>query len=267
MSSEPGTQIDLDAYFERVAYRGQPRVDSATLKALHTAHATHVPFENVDVLRGERIRLDLPSLEAKIVRGGRGGYCFEQNTLFAAALEQIGFKVSRLQARVRFGVTQLLPRTHMTLEVEADGRPWLADVGYGGWGLLEPVPLVDGDSSQFSWRYQIRQEDGAWVLAAWQNGGWQDLYVFTREACLSVDYEPPNFYVSSHPESIFRKVIIAQRPTPEARYILRNREFMVVRGDDTTTRTIGVEQVLGVLAEHFGLRVAAGDWLRLGETD
>src|SRR4029453_18893395 len=103
------------AYFERIAYAGDRAPSKATLDAVHLAHATHIPFENLDILLGHPIRLDLDNLQAKLVRGGRGGYCFEQNRLFAAALQALGFSVTTLGARVRFGATSIRPRTHMTL--------------------------------------------------------------------------------------------------------------------------------------------------------
>src|SRR5712671_5691298 len=95
--------FDLPAYLARIGYSAVVRPDLGTLRALHEAHVTQIPFENFDILLGRGIRIDLESVQAKLVRGGRGGYCFEHNALFAAALEAIGFAVTRLSARVRAG--------------------------------------------------------------------------------------------------------------------------------------------------------------------
>jgi len=104
MSTSPeSTVIDLAAYLRRVEYEGPLEPTAEVLRALHLAHATHIPFENLDILLGEPIRLDLASLQAKLVGANRGGYCFEQNALFAAVLEEVGFAVTRLAARVRCG--------------------------------------------------------------------------------------------------------------------------------------------------------------------
>src|SRR5438552_5613549 len=137
MSDLTATGFALDAYLARIGYTGPREPTPAVLEAVHLAHATHIPFENLDIQLGRPILLDLASLQAKLVHGRRGGYCFEQNTLFAAALEQLGFRVTRLAARVRIGATRLSPRTHMTLKVDVDEGSWLADVGFGGAGLLE----------------------------------------------------------------------------------------------------------------------------------
>jgi N-hydroxyarylamine O-acetyltransferase len=255
MSAADGDSFDLDAYLRRVEYRGPREPSAAVLEELHLAHATHIPFENLDVLLGRPVRLDLGGLQAKLVGGRRGGYCFEQNTLFAAALEALGLSVTRLAARVRLGATGVLPRTHMLLEVTADGRPWLADVGFGGDGLLRPLPLAAGGAvEQSPWAYRLREEAGLWVLQSLRGGGWQDLYAFTREAQLPVDFEVANHYTATHPKSVFVRTLTAQRPTPEARYVLRGRELVVERADGVSRRTLADdEEVRQVLAETFGL--------------
>ena len=84
------TQIDLDAYFARIGYSGPRAPTLETLKALHFAHATAIPFENLDVLAKRPILLDPPVLQKKLVAQKRGGYCFEVNGLFAAVLRQLG---------------------------------------------------------------------------------------------------------------------------------------------------------------------------------
>src|SRR5690348_5249377 len=107
--------IDLKPYLAHIEYGGDLKPTVATLRELHLAHATHIPFENLDVLLRRPIQLDLDSIMAKMIGGGRGGYCFEHNTLFAAVLEQIGFRVTRLAGRVRMGAASARPRTHMAL--------------------------------------------------------------------------------------------------------------------------------------------------------
>src|SRR5688572_15229707 len=149
--------MQLDAYLKRIEYSGDLRPSAAVLAALHLAHATHIPFENLDVLRGVPIRLDLDSLQAKLVDARRGGYCFEHNLLFSAVLEDLGFAVTRLAARVRQRRSDVAPRTHMLLLVDVDGQTLLADVGFGAEGLLLPVPFgAEEESRQFEWTYRVK---------------------------------------------------------------------------------------------------------------
>ncbi len=260
----PSPSIDLPAYFERIGYPGSAEPTRAVLAALHLAHATHIPFENCDVLLGRPIRLDLESLQAKLVRGRRGGYCFEQNLLFAAVLEQIGFPVTRLLARVRYRATRLLPRTHMVMRVDLDGVSWLADVGFGADGLLLPVRFDPGQvTRQFAWAYRIVDEAGQWVLQSLHGTEWVDLYGFTLDPQLAVDYELANYYVSTHPDSRFVQTLTAQRITPETRHILRNGELVETRGAETTVRrVVDEDEVLAVLAGTFGLSFPPGTRFR-----
>src|SRR5262249_20046237 len=137
--------IDLEAYCARIRYHGRRCATPPVLSDMHEAHVGAIPFENIDVLLKRPIRLDHATLQAKLVHGGRGGYCFEQNELFAAALECDGFKVTRLAARVRYRSKTTLARTYMVLRVEFGAETWLADVGFGGEGLLRPIRLRDGE--------------------------------------------------------------------------------------------------------------------------
>jgi len=251
--------LDLAGYLRRVEYEGALEPTEDVLRALHLAHATHIPFENLDILLGRPIRLDLASLQAKLVHGGRGGYCFEQNALLAAALEEVGFPVTRLAARVRYGTTTVLPRTHMLLLVRCEGRTWLADVGFGAEGLLHPVPFGKGEvSEQFAWSYRVVQEDGLWVLQSLHGDDWSDLYAFTLEPQHAVDYEMANHFTSTHPESRFRRTVTAQLAAPGIRRVLRFGELVVDDGTEVTRRTVGPDELLAVLDESFGLRLPEG---------
>lgn len=260
MSTDIFQRIDLDAYCTRVGYTGgrQPGMD--TLQALHLAHATHIPFENLDVLLGQPIKLDLTEIQAKIIRARRGGYCFEQNMLFAAVLEQVGFDVTRLAARVRLGTNRLSPRTHMLLLIKLDGVSWIADVGFGGCGLLQPIPLeADREVRQFQWSFRLRRERENWVLQCPQCSLGQDQYAFTLEPQLPVDYLLANYYCSTHPESRFVQTLTVQLPTPTQRFMLRNREFTVIEPSGVRREMLADdEQLLRVLAERFGLRFPPG---------
>lgn len=252
-------RLDLDAYLRRVEYSGARDATGTTLETLHRAHATHIPFENLDVLLGRGIALDLASLEAKLVAGRRGGYCFEQNLLFSAALQAFGFTVTHLAARVRLGSSIVRPRTHMTLVVEADGVRWLADVGFGGQGLLLPVPFEGGRvSRQHAWSFRVSDENGLRVLQSARGGQWEDLYAFTLEPQQRVDYELMSHYTSTHPSSPFTQILTAQRIAPDVRRILRNREYSEDRGGDVVPRSLrDGKEVRDVLANEFGLELSA----------
>ena len=252
--------IDLSEYLARIGYSGPLDPTIETLQGLHFAHATRIPFENLDILLGRGIALDLKSLQAKLVTGHRGGYCFEQNTLFAAVLESLGFAVTRLAARVRFGSNAIRPRSHMLLSVAVDSEPWLADVGFGGEGLLYPIRLNEKDGvRQGQWRFRVYAEGEVHALQSLHADGWFDLYAFTLEPQFPVDFVVSNHFTSTYPHSPFVRSLIAQRNSLEARWTLRDRELTEERPDRKTTITLpDDEALLATLADVFTLHFPAG---------
>ncbi len=255
--------INLDAYFARIGHDGPTAPTPATLAALHEAHVAAIPFENLDVLMGHEVRLDLASVEAKLVGSRRGGWCFEHNRLFQAVLESVGFRVTALAARVRMGATRVLPRMHRLMLVEIAGRPWVADVGFGGDGLVTPLPLAaDAQTPVPGGLARLTPEPGGWALQARhgdESQPWTDLYGFTLEPQHEVDFEVGNFYLSHHPASRFRQTLTAQRTWRDRRLILRDRTVSRRDADGLTERTVaGDAELLALLADAFEIDVPPG---------
>jgi N-hydroxyarylamine O-acetyltransferase len=249
----------LTAYLARL---GNPQLSGptlATLTALHRAHVDAIPFETLDVLAGHVPSLALDDVAAKLIGAGRGGYCFEHNTLFQAVLEQLGFAVTILMARVRFGGVGVRPRTHALLRVEAEGRPYLMDVGFGGWGLAAPLRLDAGVQRHDGLlSHRLMKTGDLWVLQAWLDAAWTDLHAFTLEPCHAVDYEMTNHYTASHRDSPFVNLLAAQRIQPRRRLVLRGRELAVLTAAGLETRVLAsAGEARAVLAGDFGIRLPA----------
>jgi N-hydroxyarylamine O-acetyltransferase len=259
MTSLDPAPINVEAYFKRIDYAGDGRPNVKTLMDVHLAHATHIPFENLDVILRRPIRIDLESIQAKLVGERRGGYCFEQNLLLAAVLEQLGFHVTLLSARVRLGTHRVIPRTHVLLAIDAEGDRWLADVGFGSFGLLVPVPMLAAEYQQFAWSYRVAREPDEWVLKALIEGAWQDLYAFAPEPQIAVDFVPANHYISTHPDSRFVQTLTVQRVAPEVRRLLKNTELATTTAAGKTCRRLrNAGELLEVLAREFNLEFPAG---------
>ncbi|HTU30361.1 MAG TPA: arylamine N-acetyltransferase [Solirubrobacteraceae bacterium] len=208
--SEPGAEhgFDLDAYLARLGLTGRP-----TLAELHHAHVSAIPFENLDPLRGVPVSLDPADLERKLVAEGRGGYCFEHNLLFAAALRALGVQAEPMLARV--GPRENPDRTlsHLFLRVRDGGSIWHADVGFGSGTLSEPVPFGPGEEfDQLGWRRRIVAAGEELVLQAMrEDGEWGDVYSFVPVPALRVDIEVNNWYVSTSPRSRFVQGLVITR--------------------------------------------------------
>ena len=246
-------------YLQRIRARRPEEANLESLRALHLAHRTTIPFENLDIQLGRSIRLDLDSLQAKLVAGRRGGYCFEQNTLFFHALRALGFEVERCEARVRPpGSDRITPRTHMVLLVRLERAEFLVDVGFGVSGPLEPVAMAEGPQEQYGWTYRIVREGAARVLQLQSGEGWRDLYAFVPEPRYPIDFEVANWYTSTHPESRFVVTLTVQHSTPEARHVLHNLTYTRhTAPDDEESREIDRGELVGFLVERFGIELPA----------
>ncbi len=246
----------LARYLERVGLDAPPAPTLEGLATLHHAHAGAIPFENLDILLGRPIRLDLPSLEAKLVAARRGGYCFEQNTLFAAALERLGFAVTQLAARVRLGDRRDSARTHMCLSVGVDGRDFLCDVGFGGGGLWEPLPIEPGgEVRQGGWRFRLVPDGRERVLQNVSPDGWRDLYAFTLEPQLPIDYVVANHYTSTHPDCTFTRIPVVQKTRADGAESLRGEVLQTIRPGEAIVETPAPkgDALLELLRTRFGL--------------
>ncbi|VVM07984.1 arylamine N-acetyltransferase [Methylacidimicrobium cyclopophantes] len=247
----------LERYFRRIGYEG-PR--SATLETLCTLHALHpqaIPFENLDPLLGRTVALDLPSLERKLILEGRGGYCFEHNLLFSEVLRALGFSVVGLAGRVCWKVPEktTLPRTHMALLVQLD-QPFLVDVGFGGLTFTAPLRLETNIVQETLHEpMRIFRSGSGFLIQVLLRGLWESLYQFDLQPQLPVDYEIANWYLCSHPDSRFRKELIAARPDIGCRYALRNNELTIHR--------IGGESERRRLVSGAEIRRALETWFRL----
>lgn len=255
-------QVDLNAYCGRVGHDGPRTPTIETLRALHALHPAAIPFEAIDVLLNRGIDLAPQAIDAKLLDRRRGGYCFEHNSLFKRVLTAMGFEVEGLAARVLWKAspeTPLPPQTHMALRVTMDGEPWLVDVGFGG--CVPTVPLrmhtVAPQPSPHETFRVIPSEAGHRVEAC-IGEAWEPLYELSPEPRPASDYEPLNWYTSTHPDSKFRRHLIAARATPRARYTLMNARLTTRTADGhSQSHLLNAGQLECALAEIFGLPVEA----------
>lgn len=252
--------FDIDAYLARIGYAGSRAPTLETLAALHLLHPGAIAFENLDPFLGRPVDLEPRALQGKLVSGGRGGYCYEHNLLFMAALETLGYSVGGLAARVVWGRSseERTPRTHMLLTVDLDGRRYIADVGFGGLTqtaplLLEPHRVQETPHEPF----RITERDGYFRVEALVGGEWRPLYRFDLSDHHREDYAISSYYLSNSPDSHFVKGLIAARACPGRRLALLGNRFTIHHGDGRgERREIATAAGLAdLLEEEFGIRV------------
>jgi N-hydroxyarylamine O-acetyltransferase len=253
-------EFRLDKYLTRIGFGERVAPDLATLAAIHAAHVNAIPFEGFDPLLRRPVKLDLASVQEKLVDRRRGGYCFEQNMLLKAALEAIGFKVTGLGGRVRWMSppdSPLGPREHMLLNVDLPDGPYLADVGFGACVLDSPLQFKTGIEQRTAMgTYRLSETDGLFSLSAKQPTGWRTMYVFNLEPQIQSDYELGNWFTSTSPLVPFISTLIMERVSSDKRYKLINRRFAIeVRdGQVAVERSIGsADELHQVLDETFNV--------------
>lgn len=252
-------EFDLDAYLQRIGYTGPRAPTLDTLRAVQLRHTETIAFENLNPLLRWPVRLDIESLQQKMVRGGRGGYCYEQNLLFKSALEALGFKVIGLAARVMWNAAMagpVVPRTHMLLRIEIEGRSWLADAGFGVMTPTGPLRLEpDVEQATPHEPFRLVRADDEFIMQAQIRGEWKALYRFSLHEQLLPDYEMANWYVSTHPGSRFVNGLMAARPAPGKRCTLLDNELTVHHLDGKSERRVlgSAAELRSVLQEEFHL--------------
>lgn len=249
--------MDIQAYLDRIEYRGPLRADPETLRQLHLSHLLHVPFENLSIQAHERVLLDDAALFKKIVVRRRGGFCYELNGLFGALLRQLGFEVTRLSARVANAEGVFGPDfDHMTLMVRTKGDRWLADVGFGD-SFVEPLRLEPGaEQQQRANRYRITQEDGGGLLLerALPAAEWKSQYRFSLKPYQYADYAEMCRFHQTSPESHFTRQRICSRLTPQGRISLSDMR-LIVTADDTRSEHLvtSLNEYQELLRNQFGI--------------
>lgn len=255
--------LELAAYFSRIGYTGPREPTLAVLRALQLQHLKAVPFENLDVLLGRRISIESAAIRKKIIDEKRGGYCFEQNSLFRDVLRTLGFTVTPLLARVRWQVPADFRTglTHMVLRVEAEGRSWLVDVGLGGVGATAPLALdTEAEQTTPHETRRLVKQSGTIMHQMRVGPDWKDIFEFSLTEPAPVDFELGNWYSCTHPQAIFMNNLVVTLTRSDHRVIIYNCDF-TIRYTDGRAETKNIESpeaLLSLLAGHFGLHFPAG---------
>ncbi|MGF6552508.1 arylamine N-acetyltransferase family protein [Paraburkholderia youngii] len=255
--------VNLESYFARIGYQGPRAATLEVLRAIHRLHPAAIPFENLNPLTRQPVRLELEAIERKLVTQKRGGYCFEQNILLANVLMQLGFKVTPMLARVIWGREPgtISPRTHMVLRVDIDGDEWIADVGFGGVTLTAPLRLTVGLAQPIplgTFRLANAGHDTVYLEVLAPDESWSRVYHVDLRAVEWVDYEISNWYTSTSPDSKFVNNLLACRVLPELRVALFNDQLNErdARGQIVSERRLAsAAELADCLRERFGLNL------------
>lgn len=251
---------NLNAYFARIDYSGPRLPTLATLQAIIQHHTRTIPFENLNPYLRLPVKLDLASLQNKLVYNRRGGFCFEQNGLLRQVLLALGYESRPLGARVIWNRPPgfMPPRSHMVQIITIDAQPYMVDVGFGGMTPTAPIRLEPGlvqETPHEPFRFMV--EDGDYFLQALIGDTWRSLYRFDLTVQQPADYELSNFWVCHAPESHFITGVTAARVEPGRRYALRDTNLAIHHtGGISEERTLtDVDELYELLDKTFYITV------------
>ena len=255
----PNAGFDQDSWLRRIRYDGPRTPTLSTLQGLVAAHASAIPYETIGPLLAIPPRLDIGTLQRKIIDDGRGGYCFEQNMLFRAGLRSLGFAVTSLQARVvrNLAIDAERPALHMVLRVDLPEGAYLADVGFGNLAPTAPLALfLDTEQSTPHEPMRFLPMGEEQVLQARLGDAWEHIYRVVSLPRVDAEYEIGNWFAATHPESPFACNLIAARPGPGRTRITQFNERLTIRHQNGSAE----RRLLLHAAEY---RDALGDLFRL----
>lgn len=249
--------VKVKKYLERIGMELPENVvpDSAFLRELQFAHCTHIPYENLDIIRGIPLSLDEDDLFRKVVEERKGGFCFELNGLFAWLLRQLGYKVTEYAARYLRGESGIPMRRHRVLKVEAEDGVWCCDAGIGEVCPRYPVRLAEGvEQPQLGECYRFDRDDFlGWVLMDLHKGEWRRFYSFTEEPQLPQDYDALCVYCEKSPKSPFINAEMFSLKTPAGRITLDGHIYKEFDGEEVRVRELTDAEMPWAYAQ-FGLK-------------
>ena len=261
-SAGPASDV-LDRYARRLGVRRPLTPDAEALADLHAAHMRAVPFENASVRFGERIAMDPDAFIDKLAIQGRGGFCYELNGAFAALLEDAGYQVDYLEARV-YGEGGRLgePFEHLALRVTLD-RPWLVDVGFG-YSFARPLALDEaGEQRDPMGAFRlVPADDGLDLEWRHRDGRWVPHYRVTLTARTLEAFAPMCAQLQVDPASPFVQDWLCSRIDGAGGVTLFGRRFVDTRGPERIDREVDDGEIATLLAAHFGVaaRFDDGRW-------
>jgi N-hydroxyarylamine O-acetyltransferase len=239
---------------------GPPSIDA--LGELQARHLDRVVFENLEIQRGRPTTVAYGESAERIVKRGRGGYCFHLNGAFGLLLEALGYEVSRRRGTVQ--PPQTAPgRILNHLVVLVHGLPtsanpegtWWTEVGLGD-GATRPLALRAGICEDDPYTYELQPSPvyaGGWRLLQ-RDGQGAGLVDVDTEGPAAAELAAAHERLATSPESRFVRTATFQRRAAGVLDRLRARTLSRVAGGATrTTLLADKREWFAALDDVFGL--------------
>jgi N-hydroxyarylamine O-acetyltransferase len=252
----------IDELLSHIGIDHRPDHDAAGLARVHRAYVSSLAYDGITAQLGEHSEIDPYRLVERTLTTGRGGYCFEINTILLTLLRELGFGVERREAVVdqREAFAGGAPTNHLALVAATeDGARWLCDAGWGE-GPLEPLPLAAGryERGPLHWTIEREANDSGWWIAQHEWGSTPGFHMGDEAVGLDT-FAPHHHRLATDPDSSFVRTLVVQQPGADRVTTLRARTLTVKGPDlDVPDVVVGSEDELATtLQDVFGIDPAA----------
>jgi N-hydroxyarylamine O-acetyltransferase len=255
--------VAVEDYLAHIGAGAASAPSLAALAELQARHLERVVFENLEIQRGRPTTVDYGESAERIVKHGRGGYCFHLNGAFGLLLEALGYDVSRRRGTVQPPSDAPPSRLLNHLVVLVHGLPtranpegtWWTEVGLGD-GCTQPLALRAGLRDDDPYTYELQPSPvytGGWRLLQGDGDGFGIVDIDTEEP-ETAEVVAAHERLSTSPESGFVRTATFQRRDARGVDRLRARTLSRVERDATRTTLLADEgEWFGALADVFGL--------------
>uniref|UniRef100_A0A9E8CK95 Arylamine N-acetyltransferase n=1 Tax=Bosea sp. NBC_00436 TaxID=2969620 RepID=A0A9E8CK95_9HYPH len=245
----------IGAYLTRIGMERPGTLDLASLTKLHQAHLMAFTWEALDAFMGWPASIAPAAAFAKMVESRRGGWCFEMNGLFGAALDALGFRVTRLCGGVHREILgDVAIGNHLTLRVDLD-CPHIAEVGLAD-AIIAPVPLAVGPIRQRGFDFSITPVEGGWLRFNNHPHGIAKSLDFRADHIDEAAMEMAHGWLMTNPGSPFTNALAIFRHRADGYIALQNDCLRHVTADAVSEeRVVSASQLADILEDVFALDI------------
>jgi N-hydroxyarylamine O-acetyltransferase len=249
-------QFSLDeiaAYLRRIECCAIDVPSAEALEQLHFQHIQSIPFENLDIHLGRPIELDVSQIFEKIIRQGRGGFCYELNSLFASLLYSLGFEVTAHAARVVTEGARWIAFGHICLSVKCE-TDWLVDVGFGN-SFQRPLEITKGETqNDEGGEHLLERVEEGWLLSSRiDTDNLDPEYRFDLQPRHLDEFKERCHWTQTSTDSGFTHRTFVTRPIEGGRLTVLGLELRTYQNGAFTERTITPEERANIFVNQFGL--------------
>jgi len=252
-----GFIVDTNEILERIKLDLSPaslKTNLKTLNLLINAFLHEIPYENMDFFHKKISSFNILDIYEKIVVNNRGGICYENNTLFAYFLKELGFDVSLIFCELKNSSYISADFPHLALRVQLNKKSYLVDVGFGQ-NVREALD-IDNKSYKTSYEdieYYLKKNENTFCLySKFKKKEEKISYCFDLKEVTLKDYESifDNLKKEEHAVPLF-----VSKALKDGRVTLNDSVFTINTKDLKRKWQVSSENRNEVLRDYFNIEV------------